>query len=67
MLTAEARIQTSQPSRYLIQLCRHAVSINHKVLRHAGRVLYDRQAGRCHGGWLRPVPAKVSRCSTGNR
>jgi hypothetical protein len=37
MLTAEARIQTSQPSRYLIQLCRHASSINHKILRHAGR------------------------------
>ena len=39
MLTAEARIQTGQPSRYLIQLCRHATSINHKMLRHAGRAL----------------------------
>src|SRR5262249_4674787 len=37
MPTAEARIQTGQPSRYLIQLCRHASSINHKTLRHAGR------------------------------
>jgi len=37
MPTAQARIQTGQPSRYLIQLCRHAASINHKVLRHAGR------------------------------
>lgn len=39
MPTAEARIQTSQPSRYLVQLCRHAASINHKILRHAGRAL----------------------------
>ena len=37
MLTAEAHIQTGQPSRYLIQLCRHATSINHTMLRHAGR------------------------------
>ena len=39
MPTAEARIPTGQPSRYLIQLCRHASSINHKTLRHAGRAL----------------------------
>lgn len=32
MLTAEARIQTEQPSPYLIQLCQHANSINHKTL-----------------------------------
>jgi hypothetical protein len=32
MLTAEARIQTEHPSRYLAQLCRHANSINHKIL-----------------------------------
>ena len=38
MPTAEARIPTGQPSRYLIQLCRHANSINHKILRpYAGR------------------------------
>ncbi len=38
MLTAEAHIKTAQPSRYLIQLCRHANSINHKILRpHAGK------------------------------
>jgi hypothetical protein len=37
MPTAEARIPTGQPSRYLIQLCQHATSINHKILRHAGR------------------------------
>ena len=38
MLTAEARIQTEQPSRYLVQLCRHASAINHKILRlHAGK------------------------------
>ena len=37
MPAAEAHIQTGQPSRYLIQLCRHATSINHKMLRHAGR------------------------------
>jgi hypothetical protein len=30
MPSAEARIQTEQPSRYLVQLCRHADSINHK-------------------------------------
>ena len=32
MLTAEAHIKTAQPSRYLIQLCRHANSVNHKIL-----------------------------------
>jgi len=32
MLTAEARIKTGQADRYLIQLCRHANSINHKIL-----------------------------------
>ena len=38
MLTAEARIQTEHPSRYLTQLCQHANSINHKTLRlHAGK------------------------------
>ncbi len=38
MLIAEAHIKTTQPSRYLIQLCRHANSINHKILRpHAGK------------------------------
>ena len=30
MLTAEAHIQTERASRYLVQLCRHADSINHK-------------------------------------
>ena len=39
MLTAQARIQTSQPSRYLSQLCRHASSISHKTLRHAAGAL----------------------------
>jgi hypothetical protein len=39
MLTAEAHIRAERPSRYLVQLCRHASSINHKILsRHAGRV-----------------------------
>lgn len=38
MLTAEARIQTAQPSRYLVQLCRHASSISHKILQlHPGK------------------------------
>ena len=37
MPTAQARIPTGQPSRYLIQLCQHANSINHKTLRHPGR------------------------------
>jgi hypothetical protein len=32
MLTAEAQIQAERPSRYLVQLCRHANSINHKIL-----------------------------------
>ena len=39
MPAAEARIPTGQPSRYLIQLCQHAASINHKILRHAGQAL----------------------------
>lgn len=34
MLTAEAQIQTEHPDRYLVQLCRHANSINHKILQH---------------------------------
>ena len=33
MPTAEARIQTEHPSRYLVQLSRHASSINHKIPR----------------------------------
>ncbi len=33
MLTAEARIKPGQADRYLIQLCRHANSIDHKILR----------------------------------
>ena len=38
MLTAEARIRAERPSRYLVQLCRHANSINHKILSlHAGK------------------------------
>jgi len=38
MLTAEAHIQAERPSRYLVQLCRHANSINHKILHlHAGQ------------------------------
>lgn len=38
MLTAEARIVTERPSRYLVQLCRHANSMGHRILRsHAGR------------------------------
>ncbi|MGH3192518.1 MAG: DUF2218 domain-containing protein [Streptosporangiaceae bacterium] len=36
MLTAEARLQTEQPSRYLVQLCRHASLINHKILQRHG-------------------------------
>jgi hypothetical protein len=32
MLTAETHIQTERPSRYLVQLCKHADSINHKTL-----------------------------------
>ena len=38
MLTAETHIQTERPSRYLVQLCKHADSINHKILhRHASK------------------------------
>jgi hypothetical protein len=38
MLTNEARIQTEDPSRYLVQLCRHADSIRHKLLQlHPGK------------------------------
>lgn len=37
MLTAEARIRTEHPSRYLVQLCRHASNIGHKLHQlHAG-------------------------------
>lgn len=38
MPTAEARIRTERPERYLVQLCQHASSINHKILSfHAAR------------------------------
>jgi hypothetical protein len=36
MLTAEARIETERPSRYLVQLCRHANQMG-KSLRHRPR------------------------------
>jgi len=35
MLTAEAHVHTSQPGRYLVQLCRHAQQIHR--LRHSPR------------------------------
>ena len=40
MLTAEAHIQTSRPSRYLIQLCRHAKDLGQ----------YRRHGLRAHSG-----------------
>jgi hypothetical protein len=41
MPTAEAHIQSEHPSRYLLQLCRHAGSISHKdrhLALHAGEL-----------------------------
>ncbi len=45
MLTAEARVETEHPSRYLVQLCRHAQQIHR---------LHDRP--RIHGGEEQPFP-----------
>lgn len=37
MPSAEARVETEYPSRYLVRLCRHANNINHKLRHlHAG-------------------------------
>jgi hypothetical protein len=40
MLTAEAQVQTERPSRYLVQLCRHASKMGqgriHRIPAHAG-------------------------------
>jgi hypothetical protein len=40
MLTSEAQIETERPSRYLVQLCRHAFGMNrmpgHRPRKHAG-------------------------------
>ncbi len=40
MLTAEAQIETERPSRYLVQLCRHAAAMGgtrgHRLRVHAG-------------------------------
>jgi uncharacterized protein len=40
MLTSEAQIETERPSRYLVQLCRHAAGMNrmrgHWPRKHAG-------------------------------
>jgi hypothetical protein len=45
MLTAQAHIQTEHPSRYLVQLCRHANNINHKGQHlHEGQHLHVGQA-----------------------
>lgn len=40
MLTAEATIQSERPSRYILQLCRHAQQVQR--LRNRGRALHDR-------------------------
>jgi hypothetical protein len=45
MLTAEARVRTEHPSRYLVQLCRHAQQVHR--LRHRPRA---------HGGDAQPPP-----------
>lgn len=37
MLTAEARVQTEHPARYLIQLCQHAGKMGGPRLRHRPR------------------------------
>ncbi|SEP53316.1 DUF2218 domain-containing protein [Amycolatopsis saalfeldensis] len=36
MPTAEARVQTDRPSRYLVQLCRHANQMRHRPRSHDG-------------------------------
>jgi len=48
MLTAEASVQTEQPSRYLVQLCRHAQQV-HRV----------RHWPRAYGGGGGQPPPKV--------
>jgi hypothetical protein len=41
VLTAQARVQTTNASRYLAQLCQHATKFSHRL-------------GRLHGGGTRP-------------
>lgn len=38
MPTAEASVETSQPSRYLVRLCRHAMKPNHRLRDARGQV-----------------------------
>jgi hypothetical protein len=45
MPTAEATLQTDQPSRYLVQLCRHSSNMDHKLLNHFSQLARHRHAG----------------------
>jgi hypothetical protein len=49
MLTAEAHVQTERPSRYLVQLCRHAHQMGQRRLHRA----------RTHGGGDTQAPPEV--------
>lgn len=48
MPSAEATLETEHPSRYLVQLCRHASTMGHATMHHPGR---GRHAG---GAQARP-------------
>jgi hypothetical protein len=54
MLTAEAHIQTSRPSRYLIQLCKHASDMGqhgrHRLRAHPGNNTPERPQMQ-HAEW----------------
>jgi hypothetical protein len=54
MLTAEARIHTERPSRYLVQFCKHAAAMGgaggHRPRVHLGGVLARREV-RVHAEW----------------
>jgi hypothetical protein len=45
MPTAEAIVQTEQPSRYLVQLCQHASKMNHGLLNHFNQMARHRHTG----------------------
>jgi hypothetical protein len=53
MVTAEARIETERPSRYLVQLCRHISNISNM----SGKTRHLRHGPRMHlAGQAQPPP-----------
>jgi len=57
MLTAEARVETDRPGRYLTQLCQHLSNRGRHLGTGRGRLLRHRPGGR-QGDHPRPVTAE---------